>query len=157
MKIQYPEVLVPLNLSPDIDTKNSADNSVNIEPDDHLYLLDRLQKQVGKIRDLNPNSHDYRITALEDAISNLQTAIIEVSAVQIDSGSQIINAVGTVTVNLNFTMTTIVYIPNVSLISANGQRLDAVVQLPPLTDSRTPTSFSVDCADAGTLYWSIAV
>ncbi len=48
---------------------------------------------------------------------------------------------------------------NISCYLMNGDGMksetSAIPRIPPFTDSRTKTSFDVDCAEAGTLYWNI--
>jgi len=65
MKINYPDSLDILNLRPDRNTRNSAESSPVIRPDDILYMIDELQKKVGANNSTDPASLESRVAALE--------------------------------------------------------------------------------------------
>lgn len=156
MKIEYPKKLVPLNLQPNVDIKNSGDDSPEVKHDDHLYLLDQLQKKVGIDGDSNQSSLDYRIAQLEKDIDDQQTLIENLSGITIDKGYLHISSAGINTVPLNITAPNNDYLPVLVFINDNGNSIIAIPQIAPsTTESRTTTQFQVDCPDTGYLYWEI--
>lgn len=73
----------------------------------------------------------------------------DVTQGEVDAGSK--------TVAIGATLPHASYIPICYIVDSNGQKLEPVVQLPPLTDGRTTSTFVVDPPDVGTLYWSITI
>ncbi|MFI5250790.1 MAG: hypothetical protein ACHQQQ_00035 [Bacteroidota bacterium] len=66
MKITFPDTLDTLNLQPDRLKKNDADSSHVLRPDDILYIVDELEHKIGANNSTDPDSMDYRISALEE-------------------------------------------------------------------------------------------
>ena len=69
MQILFPNALDPLNLVPDVATKNAGDDSAYCSDTDVIYALDAIEKKLGVNGSQDVASIDYRVTQLEAAAS----------------------------------------------------------------------------------------
>ena len=146
----FPDEL-DFELSPSRVDKNAAEQSNQLRHDDLLYILDSLERKLGVDESDDPTSVDYRLRAIEARIEEL----VEASAIAdpgYRSGHQTLSAGGRQTILVPKHARTTNYVVSAYIIDSNRNPLQAV---PYYDASQLVSSFDVDAADAGEIYWTL--